>query len=112
MGKMQREKGKRGERAAARVWNELFGSDLRRSSQYCGQSDESDDIVGWPGLSFEVKWVEKLNVLAALEKCAQDAADDCKPVLLHKRNRKPWLFTCFVDDLPEIIRTFPIPGGE
>lgn len=39
MGRMSRQKGKRGEREAAAAWNELFGTSVRRSQQFCGRKE-------------------------------------------------------------------------
>lgn len=97
-----RDKGARAEREAAAEWQRLFGRPMRRSQQYCGRSDDSDDIVGQPGVSIEVKRRERLNVAEAVEKCAADAKEGNVPIVLHRGNGKPWLVTLRLDDLPQL----------
>lgn len=107
VGRLSREKGKRGEREAAARWSQLFGVPMRRSQQYCGRSDESDDIVGQPGVSIEVKRRERFNLEAALKQAADDAADGDIPLVLHRKNHQPWLVTLQLEDLPELtVRLF------
>lgn len=105
MGRAERERGKRGEREARDVWNRLFGTDVRRSQQFCGASDESDDLVGQPGVSLEVKRRNRLNVAEAVEKASDDAAPGRIPVVLHRADHKPWLVTLRLDDLPQLAVT-------
>ena len=102
MGRRSLDKGKRGEREAAARWSELFGIPMRRSQQYCGQSDESDDITGHPGISIEVKRRERFDLESAIEKAAAEAADGNIPIVLHRKNHRPWLVTLRLDDLPEL----------
>ena len=95
-------KGGEGEREAAAEWQRLFGRPMRRSQQYCGRSDESDDIIGQPGVSIEVKRRQKFNVAEAVERCADEAAEGKVPIVLHRADRKPWLVTLRLDDLPQL----------
>lgn len=99
-----RSKGGRGEREAARVWNELFNSNLRRAQQFCGASDESDDIIGQEGISIEVKRRERFNLAEAVKKVKADAAEGNVPIVLHRANHKPWLISLELKDLPELIK--------
>jgi hypothetical protein len=48
MGRSQREKGKRGERAAAKAVSAMLGVSARRGVQYKGGA-ESADLEWWPG---------------------------------------------------------------
>lgn len=102
MGRLSREKGKRGEREAAARWSGLFGVPMRRSQQYCGGSEESDDIVGHPGLSIEVKRRQRFNLDEALSRAAADAADRSIPLVLHRKDNHAWQVTLYLDDLPEL----------
>ena len=107
MGKRSRDKGKRGEREAAAKWSELFGVPMRRSQQYCGSSNDSEDIVGHPGISIEVKRRERFNLAETVERAATDSADGNIAVVLHRADHKPWLVTLHLDDLPELaVRLF------
>lgn len=102
MGKRSRDKGKAGEREAAAKLSELFGCDVRRSQQYCGASEESDDLVGLPGVAVEVKRCERLNLHSVIEKTAADAAGKI-PMVVHRRDRSEWLATVRLDDLPRLV---------
>ena len=103
MGKPSRDKGKRGEREAAARWSALFGVPMRRSQQFCGGSDESDDIVGQCGVSIEVKRRNQFNVAQAVLKTAEDAAPGHVPIVLHRGDRQPWLVSLRLDDLPALV---------
>jgi len=103
MGKPSRDKGKRGEREAAACWSALFGVPMRRSQQFCGRSDESDDIVGQTGVAIEVKRRNRLNIADAVAKTVEDAADGDVPLVLHRGDRQPWLVSLRLEDLPELV---------
>ena len=101
MGRRSLTKGKRGEREAAAEIRRLFGTDATRGRQYQG-SDESPDIVtGIEDVHFEVKRAESLQLYAAIEQAVRDAADKV-PVVLHRKNNKPWLAIVPLDDLPRL----------
>ncbi len=103
MGKPSRDKGKRGEREAAAKWQELFGVPTRRSQQFCGRSEESDDIIGQPGVSIEVKRRQQLNLAKAVEQAVAEAKEGHVAVVLHRADRQPWLITLQLDDLPDLV---------
>jgi hypothetical protein len=103
MGKSEREKGKLGEREAAKLFSDLFGVDMRRSQQFCGRSDEADDIIGCPGVSVEVKRRNKVNLSAAVEQAVAEAAEGNAAIVLHRADRKPWLVSCRLEDLPDLV---------
>lgn len=103
MGKSERDKGKLGEREAAKLFSELFGVEMRRSQQFCGRSEESDDIIGCPGVSVEVKRRNKVNLSSAIEQAVIDAADGNTAIVLHRADRKPWLVSLRLEDLPELV---------
>lgn len=106
-GLRSRNKGARGEREAAAEWSRLFGVPMRRSQQYCGAGADADDIVGQPGLSIEVKRRERFDLDAALARAAADAAEGNVPLVLHRKNRRPWVVSVRLDDLPELaVRLF------
>lgn len=92
MGKMQREKGKRGERELAARLRE-FGYDCRRGVQYCGKNGDAD-VVGLPGVHIEVKRTEKLKLYDALDQAARDARAGEIPVVFHRKNNYEW--TCIL----------------
>jgi len=101
-----RRKGKRGELEAAKLWGELFGcKEMRRSQQYCGRSDESDDIVGQPGVAIEVKRVARINVQRVVARNVDDAAEERVPIVLHRADNQPWLVSLQLEDLPQLVET-------
>lgn len=91
-------KGKRGELEIANILKG-YGYDCRRTAQYNGKElDSKADIVGIPGLHLEIKRVEKLNIDNAMEQAARDAKPDEVPVVMHRKNGKPWLVTMRLED--------------
>lgn len=91
-----RAKGARGERELSKVLRE-WGYDTRRGQQYSGANGDAD-VVGLPNIHIECKWVEKLNLDKAMNQSIDDARDGEIPVVMHKKNRKPWLVTMRLDD--------------
>lgn len=104
MGKTSREKGKRGERELAKELKSVLGIDARRGQQHSGSPDSPDVITSLPGVHFECKRVEQLRLYPSLEQASSDSGDDQIPILAHRRNRKPWTITLYLDDLPELCR--------
>lgn len=99
-----RRKGKVGELEAVSFLKQLFGwTGVRRSQQHCATDSAMDIIVQeTPGLWYEIKRVQKLNVPATMKKSKQSSGG--KPVvLLHRPNQCPWMITCFLDELPAVL---------
>lgn len=97
-----REKGKRGELEVAHLLKE-YGYDARRGQQYSG-SNGDPDVVGLPGIHLEIKRVEKLNIGEAMRQSVRDARYYEKPVVMHRKNREPWLVTMLLDDWMELYK--------
>lgn len=95
------EKGKRGERELARYLKALFDIPCRRGQQYSGI--EGEDVVGIEGVHVECKRVEKLNVLKAVEQAVRDASVGDIPIVCHRKDKKPWLMTVRLEQLPELV---------
>ena len=108
-----REKGKRGERQ----WRDelrAHGYAARRGQQFCGSPDSPDVVCeALDRIHFEVKAVERLNIEDAMEQARRDAqaepapnaASAAKvPVVVHKRNFRPWLVTMEVETFFEFLR--------
>jgi len=91
-----REKGKDGEREMANILKSL-GYNTRRGQQYCGSNGDAD-VVGLDGIHLEIKRVERLNIENAMAQSRSDAKDDEIPVVMHRKNRKPWLVTMDFND--------------
>ena len=101
MGKMSRDKGKRGEREFATVLRD-HGYKGRRGVQYHGGPD-SPDVEGLPGFHIEVKRVERLNLYDALDQSKQDAGDDEIPIVAHRKNGKRWVVVMEAEDFFAIL---------
>ena len=96
-----RAKGARGEREAARAWTDVFGVAARRGQQYAGGTESPDVITGMAGIHVEVKRVEAGNPYVWMDQAVRDAGPKA-PVVLHRRNNKPWLLIVRLDDAPRL----------
>ncbi len=96
-----RAKGVAGEQELARVLRE-YGYDAHRGQQYSGFQGDPD-VVGLPGIHIECKRVERLNLEAAMEQSRRDARKGEIPVVMHRKNRKPWIVTM---DLQDFIKMY------
>ncbi len=94
-------KGSKGELDAAKELSRLFGTACRRGQQYSGL--EGRDVVGMDGVHVEVKRKEKMNLYTSVEQAVNDATEGDVPLVLHRRNRKPWLAIVRLDDLPTLV---------
>lgn len=113
MGKMQREKGKRGERLWRDKCREQGYTEVRRTTQYCGQTGDAADCIGLPGIHQEVKFVEKLNVRNALEQAVSDAQNKEEiPIVAHKTSNCEWLVTMRADDWFALYREWEAGKGD
>lgn len=95
-------KGKRGELEAVRFLKAL-GYDVRRTAQYCGNTGDAADIEGLEGFHIEVKRVEKLNVYDAVEQALRDAQGKKIPLVMWRRNDKPWLIIQLASDWVRVL---------
>lgn len=91
-----RAKGAAGERELAKLLRER-GYTARRGQQYSGANGDAD-VVGLPGVHIECKRVERLNVYEAMAQARRDARPGETPVVMHRKNRQPWLVTMDIDD--------------
>lgn len=96
MSKRSRDKGKRGERLAAKLLSEL-GINSHRGQQYNGLEGEDVVSLDLATVHWEVKHVETLSVQAAMRQSEGDALLGQIPAVLHKKNNKPWLLTIPAD---------------
>lgn len=104
MGKSQQRKGAAGERELAALLSAAGYECQRGGSLSFG---EVPDVLGLPGIHIEVKRVEKLNVVEAMEQAIRDSDRmlDGLPALFHRRNRKPWLVTMRMEDWLKLYGT-------
>lgn len=103
MGKGSQRKGADGERELAAVLRD-YGFDITRGGSL--SFGEVPDLSGLPGVHIEVKRVERLNIMEAMEQAVRDSEDfqDGAPAVFHRRNRCPWLVTMRLDDWLELYR--------
>ncbi len=97
-----REKGKRGERQAAKAWAKQMGGQARRGEQYSGGGDSPDIVHGYPNIHLESKYVEQGNPYTWMQQAVEDAGDKV-PVVLHRRNRQDWLVILRLDDVQRFV---------
>lgn len=106
MGKVQREKGARGERMWRDVCRE-HGYDARRGGQLYERGSVIADVVGLPGIHQEIKFTERLRLRDAMEQSARDARDEGLgnvPIVAHKQARMEWLVTMRAADWFSLYR--------
>lgn len=103
-----RQKGASGERELSHEIKRVLGwagiqTEANRTAQHCGDSGDSDVLIHQlPQVFAEVKRVQSLNVQAAMDKASEQAEVAGKiPVLFHRKNRKQWLVTLKLDQLPQ-----------
>ena len=84
---------------------ELSNFKCRRGQQFSGANGDPD-VVGLPLLHIECKAVEKLNLRDAMAQSERDAREDEIPVVMHKKNRKPWLVTLNLEDFMRMYNTW------
>jgi len=90
MGRSQREKGKRGERAAAKALNETFGLDCTRSAQVSGQTGQAD-LNCKAAIHCEVKVRKGIGALRYLDQAVSDCLPEKVPFVLMKEDRGEWV---------------------
>lgn len=102
MSSKSQRKGADGERELAAILRER-GYDCQRGGSLT--FGEVPDLTGLPGIHAEIKRVEKLNVVEAMEQAIRDSQRmrDGVPALFHRRNRKPWLVTMRLEDWLELF---------
>ena len=98
MGRMQREKGKRGEREASQAIQQHLGVAARRGQQYCGSPDSPDVITAIDGVAIEVKRCETVAIHRWMDKAVADSPGDV-PVIIHRKNNTDWLVTLRLGDV-------------
>jgi len=108
-GKLSRNKGAGGERELARELSRLLGVEARRGQQRCGGPDSPDVKIDIPDLHIECKRTERLRLYEAMEQAIKDASKGLDegqqpkvPVVCHRSNRRPWLLTVRLEDLPRL----------
>ena len=97
MGAKSQRKGRSGEIELVKILND---NGISAEPGQAVSFGSTPDIVGVDGVHAEVKRVERLNVLEAMNQAIRDSKkfDDGLPTLFHRRNRSPWLVTMTLED--------------
>jgi len=97
-----RAKGCRGELEASKVWAFVMGGTARRGQQFAGGNDSPDVISSYTGIHLEVKRTERGNPYDWLAQARRDCQGKV-PVVLHRRNDRPWLLILELTDAPKFL---------
>ena len=108
MGKLSRDKGKRGERQWRDMLREFGFLKAYRSQQFRGKAPDgsSGDVQcpELPSIHWEVKNVERLNLWAAMAQVLADRPEGKIPVVAHTKNNHGFLVTLPAEDFLNILR--------
>jgi Holliday junction resolvase len=102
MGKMSKEKGKRGEREVAELLRGN-GWHARRGQQFAGGTDSPDVVSTLPDVHIEVKRSESIQVYKALEQATNDAKANEMPTVWHKKNGQDWVVILTANDFLRLM---------
>ena len=101
MSASSKRKGKTGELECSKAISKHLGIEARRGVQYTGGTDSPDVVSDLTGIHFEVKRTESLRLWDAMQQAQEDAGDKV-PVVVHRKNRKPWVVICCLSDLGDL----------
>lgn len=99
-------KGTTGEQEVVSILTAAGIRAYRNDQTFVGGKDNPDVYaeIFDTDLHIECKRVEKLNLLEAVKQAVIDANGKAFPVVFHRKNRSPWLVTCRLSDLIELIQ--------
>ncbi len=101
MGKMSRNKGKRGELELSKFLSDR-GFESRRGRQYSGD-ESAPDVISTLPFHIECKYTEKISLYPVMEKAQQDAGG--QPVIIfHRKNNRPWLAILLANEFLKLIK--------
>ena len=103
MGKLSREKGKRGEREVAELLRK-HGLAARRGQQFRGGADSPDVVVEGSLLHVEVKRTETLALWPAMTQAAEEAPPGAVPVVVHRPSKRRWVVILDAEDFLLLTR--------
>lgn len=104
-------KGSAGERELCAILAEA-GLPHRNEQRYVGGVDNPDISlqVGATPFHVECKRAERFNAYAAMEQAEHDANGHAVPVVMHRRNRAPWLCVMKLSDWIGMVKNKPAKG--
>jgi hypothetical protein len=96
-----RAKGKRAELALAQILVPYWPEVCRNLDQF---GAKKQDMLGTPGVHWQVKHVESLNIWKALNQAITEADPKDVPIVAFRRNRSPWYAALELDELIPRLR--------
>lgn len=105
MGKLSRDKGKRGEREVVALLREN-GFEARRGQQFRGGSDSPDIVHDMTGFYIEVKLRQQLNLYDTMDVANNEKGEDEKALIFHRKDSKRWLVTIDAEDFLRIMELY------
>jgi hypothetical protein len=96
-----RAKGKRAELALAQILVPYWPEVCRNLDQF---GAKKQDMLGTPGVHWQVKHVESLNIWKALNQAITEADPKDVPIVAFRRNRSPWYAALELDELIPLLR--------
>lgn len=96
-----RAKGKRAELQLCRILSATWPEAGRNLDQF---GDRKMDVINTPGVHWQCKHVEKLNIWAALHQATSEAASTDVPVVAFKRNYSGWYAALELEELIALLR--------
>lgn len=101
-------KGSAGERELAGIL-QAVGLAHRNDQRYVGGVDNPDIALNAGGTVYHVecKRAERFNAYAAMEQAEHDANGHAVPVVIHRRNRAPWLVVMKLADWVRLVGNKP-----
>ena len=106
MPKNSRNKGAVAEREIAQLL-QAYGFEARRGQQFAGGSDSPDVVHNLGNFHLEVKRVEAFQLYKAMEQAELDRDEKDFPVVLHRRNNRPWVAILDLRDFLTIVKGLP-----
>ena len=104
MGRLSKQKGKRGEREAAAELGAILGVAARRGVQYQGGPESPDVVLDGVAIHVEAKRTEKLSLWPAIDQASADAPSGSVPIVWHRPNRRPSVLIVETSRLLELAR--------
>jgi Holliday junction resolvase len=107
LGKLSKEKGKRGERAVAQLLKNR-GYEAKRGVQYQGGPESPDVVSELEKIHIEVKRTEALSLYVAMAQAELDAGPEQVPTVWHRRSKQEWLVVLKAEDfLDMLVELYP-----
>ncbi len=102
MGKLSRDKGKRGEREVVDLFKK-HGLDAHRGQQFKGTKDSPDVVTEVEDMYVEVKRRQQFNLYKTLEKADEEKPEGTNSVVFHRKDKEKWLVTMDADEFLDLL---------